>query len=129
MTRVAVAVRYGQACASCLPGICRSKNVRFDCPQCSGKPGFKACKSCGGAGWFEVECPRQYVDASVARAVSVADASRDGHMPVNGGLLDQTNLYVELRESVIADGDAFMAKAKSDAIESQSRGRRNKRLK
>jgi len=60
------------------------------------------CESCGDKGVFEVDCPREFV-GELAAEINIAAMCKDGIWPVSGGLLDQSNWFVELHQMLNAE--------------------------
>jgi hypothetical protein len=89
-------VRCGELCKSCV-GKCRDivtpqQPAEIECPECGGE-GCEHCKD----GWFEVtECPTKYIGQELIQDIHVIGAT-DQHLPVAGGLLDQSAWWFELR--------------------------------
>ena len=66
--------------------------AEIECPECGGE-GCEHCKD----GWFEVtECPTRYIGQELIQDIHVIGAT-DTHLPVAGGLLDQSAWWFELR--------------------------------
>ena len=66
--------------------------AEIECPECGGE-GCEHCKD----GWFEVtECPTKYIGQELIQDIHVIGAT-DTHLPVAGGLLDQSAWWFELR--------------------------------
>jgi hypothetical protein len=90
-------VRCGELCKSCV-GKCRQivtpeQPAEIQCPTCEGE----GCKFCD-AGYFVIDqCPAKYIGRELIDDIRVVAASED-HLPVAGGLLDQSSWWFELRE-------------------------------
>ena len=91
-------MRCGELCKSCV-GKCRESvsdkfPAEIECPICGGDG--KDCEHCEG-GWYTVsQCPSKYIGAELIQDISVVSAC-EHHLPVAGGLLDQSAWWFELR--------------------------------
>lgn len=53
-----------------------------------------ACAECSGEGLFHlVGCPAEFVTADVWEAIRLTRFAERGHLPVAGGVLDQTAVW------------------------------------
>lgn len=67
--------------------------AEVQCPACEGD-GCGECKD----GWFEVtQCPNKFIGSELIDDIRIATAS-EHHLPVAGGLLDQSAWWFELRQ-------------------------------
>ena len=72
--------------------------AEIQCPVCEGD----GCEHCSG-GWFEVtQCPSKYIGAELIDDIRIVTTSEQ-HLPVAGGLLDQSAWWFELRQSLQAE--------------------------
>lgn len=79
--------------------------------RCNGEPGEAGCPSCGHAGEIEIpHCPGREVDAATRRLVQLCRFAGDGRMPVDGGVLDQTQAFLDVLEFYEADRAELKAK-------------------
>ena len=68
--------------------------AEIECPECGGFG--KDCQHCKD-GWYEVtECPSKYIGQELIQDIRIIGASEQ-HLPVSGGLLDQSAWWFELR--------------------------------
>ena len=66
--------------------------AEIECPSCAGE----GCKECQD-GYFSVtECPTKYIGQEMISDIQIV-AATDQHLPVAGGLLDQSAWWFELR--------------------------------
>ena len=89
---MAAAIRCGVVCRDCSGGQCRSLDPkRLDCEECGGK----GCPACDNRGWYySTGCP-QKIARPMWRVVSLIDMAEKGHLPVSGGVLDQSAWFIE----------------------------------
>jgi hypothetical protein len=67
--------------------------AEIECPECGGE----TCEHCV-EGWYTVdECPSRYIGQELISDIQIVSAS-DHHLPVSGGLLDQSAWWFELRQ-------------------------------
>lgn len=67
--------------------------MEIECPICGGNGECSYCKD----GFFEVaECPSRYIGQELIADIRVVTAS-EYHLPVTGGLLDQSAWWFELK--------------------------------
>jgi hypothetical protein len=72
--------------------------AEIQCPVCEGD----GCNHCSG-GWYEItECPSKYIGTELIDDIRIVTASEQ-HLPVAGGLLDQSAWWFELRQSLQAE--------------------------
>ena len=72
--------------------------AEIQCPVCEGD----GCDHCSG-GWYEIaECPSKYIGTELIDDIRIVTASEQ-HLPVAGGLLDQSAWWFELRQSLQAE--------------------------
>lgn len=58
--------------------------------------GGKGCESCGGTGrWDCNECPKKLIDSQTVETIHFARFARDGSWPVHGGMLDQSEWFMD----------------------------------
>ena len=95
--RVAALIRCGELCKSCV-GKCRDivtpeQPAEIDCPCCGGD----GCEECNDGRFALSGCPSEYIGQELIQDIRVITAS-DQHLPVAGGLLDQSAWWFNLRE-------------------------------
>jgi len=67
--------------------------AEVQCPNCEGD----GCSNCVD-GYFTIDrCPSQYIGSELIGDIRIVSAS-ERHLPVAGGLLDQSAWWFELRE-------------------------------
>lgn len=67
--------------------------AEMECPACGGE----GCEHCEN-GWYTVtQCPSKYIGQELISDISIVSAS-ENHLPVSGGLLDQSAWWFELRQ-------------------------------
>jgi hypothetical protein len=65
----------------------------MQCTECGGE----GCQHCD-EGWYMIkECPSKYIGQELISDIQIVSAS-DQHLPVSGGLLDQSAWWFELRQ-------------------------------
>lgn len=82
------------------------------------------CVACGGAGcdhctqgYFVLsECPQEYIGAEIIGDINIVAACENGVLPVAGGLLDQSQYYLELSNAM---------KSEMALIEKEQREKKN----
>jgi len=86
-------------CASCI-GKCQEivnekSPADIQCPACEGD----GCSECDG-GWFTLtQCPSKYIGRELIGDIQVITSS-EHHLPVAGGVLDQSAWWFELSETL-----------------------------
>jgi hypothetical protein len=90
-------VRCGELCKSCV-GKCQkvvSEKYPADiqCPACEGD----GCEHCSGGYFSLTECPSIFIGRDLIDEIRIVTATEQ-HLPVAGGLLDQSAWWFELRE-------------------------------
>jgi len=66
--------------------------VRIECPSCGGT----GCNECADLGKIRlVGCPHQTVDRELWDAVELVGFAEKGHLPVSGGMLEQTRFFAD----------------------------------
>lgn len=105
---VAAAIRCGLLCKDCTSARCFDNGVkRFECVSCYGR----GCEACEHRGWFETEgCP-QKIASQMGTTIDMIDMADKGHLPVAGGVLDQSAWFVEAMRFYHADYERAKAKA------------------
>ena len=72
----------------------------IECPICNGE----GCEHCED-GWFSVkQCPSEYIGRELISDLRIVGAT-DTHLPVAGGLLDQSAWCFELRSLLKSEED------------------------
>ncbi len=90
-------MRCGELCKSCV-GKCRETvteqfPAEIECPICGGDGKCEHCQD----GWYTVkQCPSKFIGNDLIQDISVVSAC-EHHLPVAGGLLDQSAWWFELR--------------------------------
>jgi hypothetical protein len=89
-------VRCGELCKSCV-GKCRETvsekfPAEIECPMCGGD----GCQECEDGYYSVTTCPNKYIGQELISDIGIISAS-DHHLPVAGGLLDQSAWWFELR--------------------------------
>ena len=67
--------------------------AEVECPCCNGV----GCKDCDGGSYVVSTCPSQYIGSELISDIQVVSAS-EYHLPIAGGLLDQSAWWFELRQ-------------------------------
>lgn len=95
-------MRCGELCKSC-HGKCRedfTEPVEVQCPFCR----EVGCDYCKDQGTIPIaSCPRQEIGLEMATAIGITVQCSNGILPVTGGLLQQTNWFLELKNTLDAD--------------------------
>ena len=95
-------MRCGELCKSCV-GKCNKivtpeQPAEIQCPVCEGE----GCDECSGGYYTIEECPSRYIGSELIDDIRIVSAS-EHHLPVAGGLLDQSAWWFELRERLRAE--------------------------
>jgi hypothetical protein len=86
--------------------------AEIECPSCGGY-GCEECKD----GYFELtQCPSKFIGQELISDIQIVTASEQ-HLPVAGGLLDQSAWWFELRQ---------LLKHEENLITNEQQERRNK---
>lgn len=90
-------MRCGELCKSCV-GRCReivseTQPIEIQCPVCEGD----GCESCDGGTYRVSMCPASWIGSDMIGDIQIVAAS-ENHLPVAGGLLDQSAWWFELHE-------------------------------
>lgn len=76
--------------------------VTFDCVECGGK----GCTECNGSGkWEHNDCPRKLLDMPTVEVLRFARFARDGSWPVDGGMLSQTEKFMDACRLIWSEQD------------------------
>lgn len=89
-------------CKSCV-GRCREiitaeMPLEIECPMCGGD----GCSECEDGQYTVDQCPSRYIGSELIGDIEIVIASKD-HLPVAGGLLDQSAWWFELRQRLQAE--------------------------
>lgn len=85
--------------------------AEVQCPNCEGD----GCTECD-EGYFKfTECPSRFIGADLIADIQVVTASEQ-HLPVAGGLLDQSAWWFELRQ---------LLKSEENRVQDEQQKRRN----
>ena len=107
---MAASIRCGLVCKECTGGKdgCRDLAAkRFECVECSGR----GCSTCKDRGWFEfIGCP-QKVARPMSKALALIDMADKGHLPVTGGVMDQSAWFIEAYRYYTSEYERSKAKA------------------
>ena len=118
-------MRCGELCKSCV-GKCREivsadQPAEIECPVCDGDGGFKhgddwiPCDECRN-GYFELtECPSRFIGSELIQDIQIVSSS-EHHLPVSGGLIDQSAWWFSLKE---------LLKREENLVQSEQAKRRN----
>lgn len=92
-------MRCGELCKSCV-GRCREivseiHPADIECPCCGGD----GCGECDDGFFAVAECPSKYIGQALIADLHIIAAS-ETHLPVSGGLLDQSAWWFELRNAM-----------------------------
>ena len=80
---------------------------RFECVECFGR----GCSACDDQGWFETsDCP-QKVASPMSKTLSLIDMADKGHLPVTGGVMEQSAWFIAAYRYYSSDMDRAKAKA------------------
>ena len=92
-------MRCGELCKSCVTkcqGVVSEKQTaEIECPMCGGE----SCEHCDDGYYTVAECPTKYVGGELLADIGIVSAS-EYHLPVAGGLLDQSAWWFELRQEL-----------------------------
>jgi NADPH-dependent 7-cyano-7-deazaguanine reductase QueF-like protein len=81
------------------------------CIQCGGKSGNDKCGQCSGTGELEIkECPLKIITADIWETLELADFWEKGLPPIGGGVLDQTQNFVEAARFVFSEKNYWKRK-------------------
>lgn len=68
----------------------------------------RGCERCGGTGyWRLTECPKKFIGGDIARTANIVTLCDKGHLPVSGGLLDQTNWFISFWQFLTSEINAI----------------------
>jgi len=106
-------------CRSC-GGRCRDAPTpecpaEIECGECQGE----GCPHCDQGHWRLESCPREYLDSETWQAVMFAGDADRGHLPLPGGLLDQSAWFVELQRQLRSE----VARVDAERMEAMRGGR------
>lgn len=85
---------FGKLCADCKPGHCCENltDCSVECPNCDDK----GCGHCDGGRFKLTKCPyEEFIDNETRDLIQLANLSRKGKWPNDGGTLDQSNYFVD----------------------------------
>lgn len=88
-------IAAGKLCRDCKrKDLCPSgdNTTEVDCPCCNAV----GCKECDGNGWLELtSCARKQVPRDVWETLTYCEWAEKGHLPVAGGVLDQSRWFID----------------------------------
>jgi hypothetical protein len=61
----------------------------------------------GDGGWKLTQCPMTYIDNNTGKLIEYANHADNGHLPVAGGMLDQTPAFVSGLAMIRAERAAY----------------------
>lgn len=102
---------FGALCKHCTRTKChdaptKQLPARLACVACEGK----GCDGCNGNGYTLIDrCPHRIVTRDVWQALRFARRADKGALPVAGGLLNQTQSFLEAWELIDADRAVWRA--------------------
>lgn len=119
-------MRCGELCKSC-GGSCHDEltaelYAEIGCEECD-ETGLdaekKPCQTCDGRGaWRLTSCPRKFV-SELTRAANLLTLCEKGHLPIGGGLLDQSNWFMAFWQMFASETNRI----DNEKIEALNRGR------
>ena len=90
-------------CSACSPTKCCDEPqtggaIQVACPSCN----ENGCGHCDDLGFFKVDCcPQEFIGRDLIGFVKFCDFAKRGTMPIAGGMLDQTNWFIEAANCMI----------------------------
>lgn len=82
-----------------------------ECVVCGGDPPDAGCDRCGHEGAIEItRCPRRVLPAETQRLMQLLDFASKGQLPVSGGVLDQTQWFLDCLQFFEAESGRLKAK-------------------
>jgi hypothetical protein len=94
-------------CKHCKPGKCidcpsKSQPAEIECPDCN----ERGCSECEQQGYIQLtSCPKEFVGREISGLATYADLFWKGLPPIAGGVLDQSNWFIEASQ-VMAQKEA-----------------------
>lgn len=92
-------MRCGELCKSCVTKcqnlVNEKQTAEIECPMCGGE----SCEHCTSGYYTVSECPRTYIGQELIADIRIISATEQ-HLPVAGGLLDQSAWWFELRQTL-----------------------------
>jgi hypothetical protein len=77
----------------CQGVVSKEFSAEIECAECGGS----GCEHCS-EGWYMIDqCPSKYIGQELISDIQIVAASEQ-HLPVSGGLLDQSAWWFELRQ-------------------------------
>lgn len=73
---------------------------RYPC-TCGRRPSCTRCKGSGVIGLKQ--CPRKFIDPITTTVIRYVGFARDGHWPAAGGMLDQSQSFIDAHAVVLAE--------------------------
>jgi len=62
------------------------------------------CTRCNGTGTIGLKrCPRKFIDPYISTVIRYVAYARDGHWPVAGGILDQSQSFLDAHAVVVGE--------------------------
>ena len=105
---MAASIRCGLVCKECTKTQCYDTTPkRFECVECLGR----GCAACDDRGWYETtDCP-QKVARPMSKTLALIDMADKGHLPVTGGVMDQSAWFIEAYRYYTSEYERSKAKA------------------
>lgn len=77
--------------SACIKKPTPATQKELSCPNCLGT----GCDVCDKGKIVIDRCPLELIDNNVSELIAYADLMKQGHMPVSGGVLDQSHSFLE----------------------------------
>ncbi len=101
---VAAAYSCGGICRECHGGHCVDRPTQrhpmeLVCPICRNTKAADNCTHCNGTGYVRIPtCPLDYTGSSIWTFASLARFADQGAFPISGGVLDQSESFLQFFE-------------------------------
>ena len=112
-------MQYSKECKRC-PGIGRCKDkpnkstpMELTCPICNGAGDIVECKECDDGLIIIVDCPLHFIGDDAMEYIRFVRLYDKGMPPILGGVLDQSNVFIEATE-FIASQEAINESKQND---------------